>query len=582
MPSLSDRVMGPRESAVNIRSRGWSQQTSSASDDQKEYPIRQPKNAPTEPAVQEKEGFAQFLKTHSSPNNNRVTAGGRIVPMETRLAPPRFALPASRANQNTGSAQRTLEPVSTPVRADTAQRANYCNDGPSSNKKNVRYHKATNNAPIPPVVHGIMPTHDSILGPQQAALESSIMLQPQVPSYGQGLGNATLYPAMPGMMSQTPIFVQQYPVNHPYLPFATPFFQPMVTTHGPSLAHGTVLTQLSVNQARLSEANNNYAKCQQQMHDLNRYLATHRGSDKFRMQREQISADRYAWREEIRRLKAAISGQKRAARQHQSVQQQTVGGPPLQSKGPNPTTDETPKAKPASKLNTPSTDETPKAKPASKLNVAAPIFLPRAANPPMASEQGLANLSAAQYSNTKSSTGSPKRKDVDEWNNRLGDPPPQLLREQSLLAEQLLSQLNTPKASDDGGSETNSALSRRFVDSDSPISSQHRAHPAIEAEYGRLLDAMRKPKGTETSVIMSDGRVQLVPGKDLEPPPIKEMSAFEKIYWKRTPFNPDYLGHGDKENSRAPSFTAKTSTQSFESSVLSQDQAKAYRGPLHK
>lgn len=391
------------------------------------------------------------------------------------------------------------------------------------------------------------------------------MLQPQVPSYGQGLGNATLYPAMPGMMSQTPIFVQQYPVNHPYLPFATPFFQPMVTTHGPSLAHGTVLTQLSVNQARLSEANNNYAKCQQQMHDLNRYLATHRGSDKFRMQREQISADRYAWREEIRRLKAAISGQKRAARQHQSVQQQTVGGPPLQSKGRNPTT-----------------DETPKAKPASKLNVAAPVFLPRAANPPMASEQGLANLSAAQYSNTKSSTGSPKRKDVDEWNNRLGDPPPQLLREQSLLAEQLLSQLNTPKASDDGGSETNSALSRRFVDSDSPISSQHRAHPAIEAEYGRLLDAMRKPKGTETSVIMSDGRVQLVPGKDLEPPPIKEMSAFEKIYWKRTPFNPDYLGHGDKENSRAPSFTAKTSTQSFESSVLSQDQAKAYRGPLHK
>ena len=37
--------------------------------------------------------FARFLKKHSSPTHNRVTAGGRIVPMEQRGTPPRFDLP---------------------------------------------------------------------------------------------------------------------------------------------------------------------------------------------------------------------------------------------------------------------------------------------------------------------------------------------------------------------------------------------------------------------------------------------------------------------------------------------------------
>lgn len=53
-------------------------------------PNRQPVRPPAV-GLQRSEGFVKFLKTHSSPTHNRVTAGGRIVPMEPK-SPPRFAL----------------------------------------------------------------------------------------------------------------------------------------------------------------------------------------------------------------------------------------------------------------------------------------------------------------------------------------------------------------------------------------------------------------------------------------------------------------------------------------------------------
>ena len=57
------------------------------------HPERQPKLPPATGELQNDEGFATFLKKHSSPTHNRVTAGGRIVPMEPRSPPP-FSLPA--------------------------------------------------------------------------------------------------------------------------------------------------------------------------------------------------------------------------------------------------------------------------------------------------------------------------------------------------------------------------------------------------------------------------------------------------------------------------------------------------------
>jgi hypothetical protein len=56
------------------------------------HPRRQPHNAPSETRAQTADGFARFLKQHSSPTHQRVTAGGRIVPMERMPAPPQFNL----------------------------------------------------------------------------------------------------------------------------------------------------------------------------------------------------------------------------------------------------------------------------------------------------------------------------------------------------------------------------------------------------------------------------------------------------------------------------------------------------------
>ncbi|ODH15187.1 hypothetical protein ACO22_06468 [Paracoccidioides brasiliensis] len=60
-----------------------------------QYPHRQPINAPQGKLAQIDAGFARFLKEHASPKHQRVTAGGRIVPMNLSSAPaPEFKLPA--------------------------------------------------------------------------------------------------------------------------------------------------------------------------------------------------------------------------------------------------------------------------------------------------------------------------------------------------------------------------------------------------------------------------------------------------------------------------------------------------------
>ncbi|KAB8232983.1 uncharacterized protein BDW43DRAFT_311717 [Aspergillus alliaceus] len=56
------------------------------------YPIRPPKDPPRSNLAQIDTGFARFLKDHTSPKHQRVTAGGRIVPMEPESPVPRMRL----------------------------------------------------------------------------------------------------------------------------------------------------------------------------------------------------------------------------------------------------------------------------------------------------------------------------------------------------------------------------------------------------------------------------------------------------------------------------------------------------------
>ncbi|PYH83841.1 hypothetical protein BO82DRAFT_331145 [Aspergillus uvarum CBS 121591] len=66
---------------------------------------RQPSDPPCSHRVQNNSGFAQFLKEHTSPKHQRVTAGGRIVPME---APPKMKLPTYQQQQKIGDDRKCL------------------------------------------------------------------------------------------------------------------------------------------------------------------------------------------------------------------------------------------------------------------------------------------------------------------------------------------------------------------------------------------------------------------------------------------------------------------------------------------
>ena len=88
-------------------------------------PVRQPLNPPTEDVNQKDEGFVRFLKKHSSPTHNRVTAGGRIVPMENRSSPPKFALSQENsytASYTEGTAQQEFS-LRTQMTCKTAENA---------------------------------------------------------------------------------------------------------------------------------------------------------------------------------------------------------------------------------------------------------------------------------------------------------------------------------------------------------------------------------------------------------------------------------------------------------------------------
>ena len=589
VPVLADRVMAPRESAVQQRTRGWSQQTTETSEDiivfqgnRAEFPLRQPITAPPEARAQKAEGFANFLKTHSSPNHHRVTAGGRIVPMEKREAPPPFQLSTSRDKQNTASApKQMMQSVSQPT-----------TDGMSS------FAGRNNGVNSPTKINGqVLPSALSpqLLSLQQAALESNLLMQSQLLSYGQSGGS--MYSSIPNMSIQSPILGQQFPMNLPYLQPASPFAQTNMSNGGLPIGWHSEPQLLPTLQDMLSQANQSFDCYDQQLKDLDKYRATHPREDELVRQRMDIVVHRASVKEEIRRLQTAIDVRQNAQLaptmpqpwspagfQSAPTQQYNAPAQPITIKEPSPLNVAMPKNKPviSSKLNVKASEYVPM----KSIATSSPGPSPHNAM----DELHMSNLPTANYS--RIDAASPELKITDAWGLRIGQPPAQLLKEQSLLAESMLSELNSPQYSGDEASDKISARSVEFAleparnaafgSLEAERDRTGRAPAFIEADYEKQMDAMRQPKGTTTRVTLSDGKVQVVQGLDLKPPKSEDMTGFEKSYWIRKPAYPDYLGFGNKENSRAASFTAKTSTVSFDNPVLSRDQSKPYRGSLQE
>lgn len=565
-----------------------------------EVPSRQPFNAPSGLVTQKNEGFEHFLKTHSSPNHQRVTAGGRIIPMEMRPVPPRFSLSALKETPDTGSDQK-MDQVPQILNTSKNHFADR-NSGMNSPSKvgASRYDNASSNALISLTVSPDLPSHESIpLNLQQAALESNILMQNQLLAYGQGLSSGSLYPTVPGISGQVTHLGQQYPMNLPYLPYAASSMSNDLSNSDLPLAWNADPYVLSTLRAMLTQANQSFEIYDQQLKDLDKYRATHNRQDELVRQRVTIVARRAEIKDEIRRLQATISVRENehtmvrsvpppwssADTQSPLLKQHRASGRPLTIQVPHQVSDATSKAKPTA---------------TSKLNVSAAAYVPvkkanTIASSTSASKIGssaelrMLELPTSRY--LRIGSGSPELKATDSWGERVGAPPVHLLREQKSLAEAILSLSNSPKVSDDDTSNSTSAQSCTFTSeptnktaSPNPGAGFHRTRRApapIEADYERQIDAMRKPEGTVSHIFLSDGRSQVVHGVNLKQPRPDNMTDFEHAYWARKPPYHDYSSFG-KENSRAPSFTAKTSTLSFENSVHSQDQAKPYSGSLRK
>ena len=109
---LSERSTNrPKEPSTAFLRRAGARSTSGTN---LRRPSRQPLDPPQGAFAQSDYGFDQFLKEHSSPKDQRVTAGGRIVPMKELTPPPKMKLPINQQG-TTSNVQSHDEPKIKPV-----------------------------------------------------------------------------------------------------------------------------------------------------------------------------------------------------------------------------------------------------------------------------------------------------------------------------------------------------------------------------------------------------------------------------------------------------------------------------------
>ncbi|PWY95813.1 hypothetical protein BO94DRAFT_507096 [Aspergillus sclerotioniger CBS 115572] len=98
---LSEQPVNRSRNASNLSRQ--SERTLSILEPSLLHPCRQPSDPPQGIRAHADAGFARFLKEHTSPKHQRVTAGGRIVPMEPPQSPtPKMKQPIHSSNAKTG------------------------------------------------------------------------------------------------------------------------------------------------------------------------------------------------------------------------------------------------------------------------------------------------------------------------------------------------------------------------------------------------------------------------------------------------------------------------------------------------
>lgn len=108
LSALSERSANRSRETSNLSFH--SQAASTASKRSYRFPARQPTNPPRGDLAQNDVGFARFLKQHASPRHKRVTAGGRIVPMDPSTPAPKMNLEAAMQDTRAHGSKITAPP----------------------------------------------------------------------------------------------------------------------------------------------------------------------------------------------------------------------------------------------------------------------------------------------------------------------------------------------------------------------------------------------------------------------------------------------------------------------------------------
>jgi hypothetical protein len=520
-------------------------------------PERQPTVPPSGNSAQKDEGFARFLKKHSSPTHQRVTTGGRIVPMEQR--PPIFSL--QHPNQDTEEQKKSTHGEvkgTTKTTAASHDQAKSCvadnNILPAQPQQLI------------PVSNGVIDASAFTTGTDPSVIASSIPFSFDAtcmqPNYLQAMSPAPFYAGMAGdPYSMLPLHSQMYPGSA--MPFAgfngtvgptfpMPFIpNPHMLGFPPSCGITTTPTVPEIPTGSYAERMVNqfietFENLGEQLKNLDRHRAMNERDPYVVDQRKAIVQLRAEARDQITFWSGKLGHDPHAIPKNPSgapnskLNVQATSYVPFRGEQ----TAETLSDSRGSSLKTNGISQEP----------VKPDFIVDSTRRPIPIVPPPGRFSTLQKDVKDDVASKSESVEVDEWGIRVGPAPPEIQRQQNQMLKEIVRQASiSPLGSSENavmftpqGSQVITPPTQPYetkeakTDTDSNASdwlptNPGRAPPTVEACYEVQLNAMRLPKGLVTKVRMPDGTITEVRGCGLKRPPSFEMDEFEQRYWTTKP-----------------------------------------------
>lgn len=550
------------------RPRGWSQESSSSQEEVIIYqgnrgmmknPERQPTVPPTEPRAQKDDGFAKFLKKHSSPTHQRVTTGGRIVPMEQQPRPPFFSLPQPSQTMEDhktlayegfdGMAKQHV------VGHDQAKA------GAEDNSSNIPHSQPL---PYMPISAGLMDSSaftggaiPSVMAANNPFVFDTTRMQQ---TYPQAMSPVPFYAGMHG--DQYGIMMTQ---SHMYPGAAMPFagfngalgpnlpspFIPNPQMLGPPPSCGITTTPTETQpeanfyaEQALNQAVDHFKTLDEQLKTLDRHRAVSELDPYLANQRMAIVQLRAEAKNHI------SYWSEKAGHEHRGIVSNGVTN---------------------SKLNVQATSYVPRAHQSGETfaedvgssfkpngvghHSAKPDFVVDSTRRPIPIVPPPGKLPSPQQIRSGNAASKLESVEVDGWGVRVGPAPPEIQREQNEMLKELGRQASispldsgenavmftpqsnviSPPTQPYGTKALKANTDPNFDENDWVPTNPGRAPPTVEACYEVQLDAMRLPAGTMTKIRLPDGTITEVRGCGLKRPPSFELDEFEHRYWTAKP-----------------------------------------------